>query len=62
MNPAQPLFNSDGFKGICSGRNCKREPTTRLKIKYLKKVGTFCEQCTNSLIESDLVEEKLSAL
>jgi hypothetical protein len=62
MNPAQTLFNSDGFKGICSGRNCKREPTTRLKIKYIKKVGAFCGQCASSLIDSGLVEEKLSAL
>jgi hypothetical protein len=61
MNPTQPLFNSDGFKGICSGRNCKRELTTKLKIKYLKKVGAFCEQCARGLIESGLVEEKHSA-
>jgi hypothetical protein len=60
MNPTQPLFNSDRFKGICSGRNCERKPTTKLRIKYLKKVGEFCELCAIDLIEAGLVEEKCS--
>lgn len=60
MNPTQPLFNSGKFKGTCSGRNCKREPKTRLRIKYLKRVGEFCELCANDLKESDLVEESVT--
>jgi hypothetical protein len=59
MNPTQPLFNSDRFKGICSGRNCARKPTTILQIKYLKKVGQFCEMCAADLTKAGLVEENV---
>jgi hypothetical protein len=59
MNPSQPLFNLDGFKAICSGRNCDREPKIKLRVKYLKKVGEFCELCANDLMDTGLVEESI---
>jgi hypothetical protein len=62
MNPTQPIFNFGGFKGICSCRNCDRKPTTRLRIKYLRKVGQFCEPCAADLMKAGLVEEKRSSV
>jgi hypothetical protein len=56
MNHSQSSFNTDRFKDICSGRNCKRKPATRLRIKYVKRIGEFCELCAADLIEADLVE------
>ncbi|MGH9974762.1 MAG: hypothetical protein ACRD8Z_02855 [Nitrososphaeraceae archaeon] len=61
MNPTQPIFNLDGFKGICSCRNCDRKPTTSLKIKYLRKIGQFCELCAADLMKADLVEQNCSS-
>ena len=61
MNHTQSLSNSDGFKGICSGRNCDRKSTTSLRIKYLRKVGQFCEICAADLMKAGLVEEKRSS-
>jgi hypothetical protein len=61
MNPTQPLFNLDGFKVICSGRNCARKPTTTLRIKYVRKVGQFCELCAADLMNAGLVEENRSS-
>lgn len=60
MNSTTLLLNSNRFKGICSGRDCKRKPTTRLRIKYLKRVGEFCELCANDLMEAGLVEESVT--
>jgi hypothetical protein len=39
--------------------NCKREPKIKLRIKYLKRVGEFCELCANDLMEAGLVEESI---
>jgi hypothetical protein len=51
--------NLGRFKAICSGRDCARKPTKILKIKYIKKVGDFCEGCAADLLKAGLVEEEL---
>jgi hypothetical protein len=57
MNPTLLLCNSDRFKDSCSGRGCDRKPVRYLKIKYIKKIGNFCQICADDLLESDLAEE-----
>ncbi|MGH9982500.1 MAG: hypothetical protein ACRD8W_00915 [Nitrososphaeraceae archaeon] len=52
-------YNIDRFSGICSGRDCTRKPKKLLRIKYIKKVGKFCEACASDLFEVDLVDEEL---
>jgi hypothetical protein len=52
-------YNIDRFKAVCSGRDCARKPKRLLRIKYLKKVGKFCEACASDLLEAGLVDEEL---
>jgi hypothetical protein len=53
------LYDSDGFKGICCGKDCKRQPSKLLRIKYIHKAGRFCEKCATDLLEAGLVDEEL---
>ncbi|CAN5498848.1 hypothetical protein BH18THE2_BH18THE2_25560 [soil metagenome] len=57
MNPTVLLYNSDRFEDSYSGRGCDRKPVRYLKIKYIKKIGNFCQICADDLLESGLVEE-----
>ncbi len=40
----------------CVGLGCSNKATTILLIKYLNKKGTFCQECTTDLIESELAQ------
>jgi hypothetical protein len=51
--------DSDRFKEICSGRDCTKRPIRLLRIKYVKKLGKFCEACASDLLEAGLVDEEL---
>jgi hypothetical protein len=44
------------YKTICAGINCSNKPTSRLKIKYINKVGNFCKTCAEDLLKSELAE------
>lgn len=52
-------YNLDRFNGICSGRDCTRKPVRLLRIKFVKKLGKFCEACASDLLEAGLVDEEL---
>ena len=45
------------YKTICAGINCSNKPTSRLKIKYINKVGNFCKICADDLLKSELAEK-----
>ena len=45
------------FAYVCAGLNCSNKPTTALKIKYINKVGHFCQICTNDLLKSELAKK-----
>jgi hypothetical protein len=48
----------DLFK-ICAGKECHNEATTKLKIKYIKKAGYFCEYCYIELKNLDLIDGEI---
>jgi hypothetical protein len=60
MNP-NTSYNLGRFKVICSGRDCTRKPTKILKVKYIKKIGNFCEACAADLLKAGLIEEELAS-
>ncbi|NOJ32653.1 MAG: hypothetical protein DA329_10995 [Candidatus Nitrosocosmicus sp.] len=35
----------------CAGKNCENTGIVQLEIKFVKKKGLFCEQCTSELIQ-----------
>ncbi len=39
----------------CAGRGCKKLGTITLKIKYVNKIGHFCDGCAEELTNQDLV-------
>ena len=41
----------------CAGLNCPNNAKYMLKIKHFNKIGHFCQQCTDGLIQSDLGEK-----
>ena len=51
MNSRLSLYQSDKFKG-CNGRGCNQKPIKYLRIKYIKKVGSFYDRCASDLLES----------
>jgi hypothetical protein len=56
---SKETYSFDGFKATCSGRDCPRKPRRLLRIKYVQKVGKFCETCAADLLEAGLVEEEM---
>jgi hypothetical protein len=42
---------------ICAGLKCSNKPTAVLKVKYINKIGFFCQQCTTNLLQLELAEE-----
>ncbi|HSF49322.1 MAG TPA: hypothetical protein VLA74_01060 [Nitrososphaeraceae archaeon] len=42
----------------CAGKNCPNDATVKLKIKFIKKIGYFCESCTSELKTLDLTEQE----
>ena len=47
---------SDRFKR-CDARDCNQKSIKHLKIKYIKKIGSFCEKCAADLLECGLAED-----
>jgi hypothetical protein len=45
------------FVDSCAGLKCTNKPTTLLKVKYINKSGSFCQQCTTDLLQLELAEE-----
>lgn len=41
----------------CAGLQCLNKPITKLKIKYINKIGDFCQRCTDDLLRSELAVE-----
>ena len=42
---------------ICAGLKCTNKPIALLKVKYINKSGSFCQQCTTDLLQLELAEE-----
>jgi hypothetical protein len=38
----------------CAGKGCARNGTISLKIRYLHKIGIFCDVCAKGLLKADL--------
>jgi hypothetical protein len=38
----------------CAGKGCDRTGRTILEVRYLNKIGFFCDRCTKDLIAADL--------
>jgi hypothetical protein len=38
----------------CAGKGCNRSGRTVLKVRYLNKIGLFCDCCTKDLVAADL--------
>jgi hypothetical protein len=51
-------YTTEQFKQFCVGKDCKREGTTLLKIKYLQKTGYFCNVCTSELLQLGLAVQE----
>jgi hypothetical protein len=56
MNSRLSLYQSDKFK-CCNRRGCNQKPIKYLRIKYVNKIGSFCDRCVNDLLESGLAED-----
>ena len=41
----------------CAGRGCTNEGIYLLKIKFINKVGWFCIDCRNTLLNENLVDQ-----
>jgi hypothetical protein len=46
----------------CAGKGCTNEGKIALRIKYLRKVGYFCDTCTAELLQHDLVTKESDAI
>jgi len=46
----------------CAGKDCVKEGRIPLRIKYLRKIGYFCEACTADLLQHDLATKESSAI
>jgi hypothetical protein len=44
---------------ICAGKECNNEATIKLKIRYIKRVGYFCESCHTELKNLDLIDSEV---
>jgi hypothetical protein len=38
----------------CAGKNCQRYATIILKLKFIKKKGSFCDICASELLRLEL--------
>jgi hypothetical protein len=47
-------------KILCACRNCPNEATKYLKIKFVHKIGQFCENCSVNLKRDGIVEEEIN--
>ncbi len=56
MNSRLSSYKSDKFKG-CDRRGCNQKPIKYLRIKYIKKIGIFCDKCASDLLKSGLAED-----
>jgi hypothetical protein len=45
------------FATGCSGLNCSKKAISKLKVKYINKIGHFCQKCKSELLQLELVEE-----
>jgi hypothetical protein len=54
-------FTYDNTKKKCAGRDCERIGTRILKVRFLNKVGIFCELCANRLLAEDLAVAEVGA-
>ena len=45
------------FEETCAGLNCSNRPTSILKVKYINKIGHFCQQCSVDILKSELAEK-----
>jgi hypothetical protein len=41
----------------CSGKGCFSKPTRRLRVNYIRKIGNFCQICSDDLISLGLAED-----
>lgn len=41
-------------KKVCACKNCNNVPTTILKVKFIQKVGDFCNRCSKDLLHQGL--------
>jgi hypothetical protein len=48
------------MQNICAGKECQRQGTHHLKVKYLNKSGWFCSSCKERLQADDLVYEPIN--
>lgn len=53
---ASNQYGLEGYKE-CVGKECHNLAIHRLEVLHIKKIGWFCDQCKDSLIESGLVAE-----
>jgi hypothetical protein len=60
MNP-KASYTYTRSKG-CAGKGCPNEGKIALCIKYLRKVGYFCDTCTAELLQHDLVTKESDAI
>ena len=42
---------------VCAGLKCIKIPTSILKVKYINKIGHFCQKCKSDLLQLELAEE-----
>jgi hypothetical protein len=49
------FFNKE-CAGKISGRHCQKEAKQVLKVKFLRLVGQFCEDCSERLLKNTLAE------
>jgi hypothetical protein len=56
MSPSNLTTNQQ--INYCAGKECKNKGNRVLMIRYLDKIGYFCEDCANDLLRSELAEEK----
>jgi|tagenome__1003787_1003787.scaffolds.fasta_scaffold20960143_3 hypothetical protein len=45
------------FAYDCAGLKCSNKATTILKVKYINKIGHFCQQCSVDILKSELAEK-----
>jgi predicted SprT family Zn-dependent metalloprotease len=42
---------------ICAGLKCPNKPISILKVRYINKIGYFCQKCNADLLQQELAEE-----
>jgi hypothetical protein len=43
---------------VCAGARCENIATKVLEVRYIQKVGHFCDSCAKDLLQSELVQIK----